>query len=217
MNWEFIVGLKPEELASLVDRMEIRPYVTGRIIYMPEDSSGERLYFLKQGRVGMYRLTATGKRLVLRQVLPGTIFGVRALLGPGMQNNFAEATEDSMIGIISREEFLIYLKRQPELMLRILKNACYGLCFLEERLLETAYSPVSVRLAYFLLNNADPNSGLITNITHEEIGNRIGSVRQTVTETISFLRKRGLISTKTKQIHIIDRPGLEKIIHHSGD
>jgi CRP/FNR family cyclic AMP-dependent transcriptional regulator len=214
MNWEFIKVLEPEEVASLFGKMEVRTYPAGSIVFMPEDPSCERLYYLKQGRVDVYRLTADGKRLVVRQVMPGILFGIRALVGQNMQNNFAEAIEDSLIGIISREEFLAHLKSRPDFMLRILKHLCNGLCLLEERLLEAAYNPVNVRLAYFLLNNADPASGVLNNITHEEIGSRIGAVRQTVTETLSLLRRQGFVSTKPKQIHIINRPGLEKITHY---
>jgi CRP/FNR family cyclic AMP-dependent transcriptional regulator len=215
MHWEFIKVLEPEEIASLFDKMKVRTYRAGSIVFMPEDPSCEHLYYLKQGRVDVYRLTADGKRLVVRQVMPGILFGIRALAGRNTQNNFAEAIEESLIGIISREEFLAHLKSQPDFMLRILKHICNGLCLLEERLLETVYNPVSVRLAYFLLNNADPASGVLNNVTHEEIGSRIGAVRQTVTETLSLLRRQGLVSIKPKQIHIINRPGLEKITHYS--
>lgn len=179
---------------------------------MPEDSSCERLYILQQGRVDLYRLTASGKRLVTRQILPGSVFGVRGLLGRIMQKNFAEAVEDSIISIITQEQVLALLKHRPELTLRILEMVCNRLYLLEERLVETVYNPVSVRLAYFLLTNANSVSGVLTHITHEQIGNTIGAVRQTVTETLSLMRKQGLVMTKPKQIQIINRHGLEEII-----
>lgn len=209
-------NIEPAELASSFDEAEVRTYPAGSIVFMPEDSSCERLYILQQGRVDLYRLTASGKRLVTRQILPGSVFGVRGLLGRIMQKNFAEAVEDSIISIITREQVLALLKRRPELMLRILEMVCSRLYLLEERLVETVYNPVSVRLAYFLLTNADSVSGVLTNITHEEIGNTIGAVRQTVTETLSLMRKQRLIMTKPKQIQIIDRHRLEEIIKGAG-
>ena len=107
------------------------------------------------------------------------------------------------------------LKRQPDLTLRILETVCNRLRLLEERLVDTVYNPVRVRLAYFLLTGVDSASGILTNVTHEEIGNTIGAVRQTVTETLGLMRKQGLILTKPKQIRIINRHGLEEIIRDS--
>jgi CRP-like cAMP-binding protein len=205
-------GFKAEELASLFKKVKIRDYPAGSLIFSPEGFSCENLYLLNQGQVEMYRLTKNGKRLVTRHISSGGIFGVRGLLGRSMQKNFAEAIENSTIGVISREQVLEHLKRQPDLMLRILENVCSRLYLLEERLEEAVYNPASVRLAYFLLTNSDADSGELPRITHEEIGNQIGAVRQTVSEQISLLRKRKLIQTQGRRIRIINRPNLEKII-----
>ena len=103
-------GLKPADLALLFEKMEIRNYPAGSLIFMPEDSSCENLYLLNSGQVEMYRLTANGKRLVTRNILPGGVFGVRGLLGRSMQKNFAEAKEDSTIGVITRQQVLEHLQ-----------------------------------------------------------------------------------------------------------
>ena len=202
-------GLKPQELDALFKKMNIQNYMAGSLIFTPEDPTCENLYLLNQGQVEMYRLTISGKRLVTRYISPGGVFGVRGLLGRGMQKNFAEAIEESTVGVITREQVLEYLQYHPDLMLRILDNVCSRLFLLEERLVEAVYHPVSVRLAYFLLTNADAVSGVLTDITHEEIGNRIGAVRQTVAENLSLLRKQGLIQTQPGQIRLVDRSRLE--------
>ena len=200
------------ELISSFDKAELRTYTKGSIVFTPEDSSCERLYILQQGRVNLYRLTKSGKKLVTRQILPGAVFGVRALLGRVMQKNFAEAVDYSKIRIITREQVLALLKHRPDLTLQIMEAICRRLCLLEEHFMEVAYNSVRVRLAYFLLNNADPATGVLNNITQEEIGDTIGAVRQTVAETLSLMRKRGLILIKPKQIKIINRRDIEEII-----
>ena len=167
---------------------------------------------MRQGQVDLYQLTPSGKRLVTRRVLPGSVFGVMGLLGRTMQEDFAEATTYSVICTITRERILLLLKRHPDLMLRMLEIVGKRLCLLEERFTEAVYSPVRVRVAHFLLTNANPASGLLTDVTHEEIGNTIGAVRQTVTESLSLMRKQGLILTGPKEIRIIDRKKLEEII-----
>ncbi len=205
-------GLEPSELALFFDKVKLKHYPAGSIVFTPEDSSCERLYILKEGRVDRYRLTTGGKRLVTGRILPGSVFGVMGLLGRTMQGNFAEAAEDSTIYVVTRQHVLALLKRQPDLTLRLLEIVGNRLRLLEERLVDAFYSPVNVRLALFLLTNADPDSGVLTNFTHEEIGNTIGAVRQTVTEILGLMRKQGLILTEPKQIRIINRHGLEEIV-----
>ena len=132
-----------------------------------------------------------------------------------MQGNFAETTEDSTVYTVTRDDVLQLLRQQPDVTLNILEVVGNRLRRLEELLVEAVYSPVNMRLAVFLLTNADPASGILSNITHEEIGNIIGAVRQTVTETLSRMRKQGLISTRPKHIQIIDRHRLEDLVRGS--
>ena len=98
---ELFEGLAPAELAAAFDEAEVRTYAAGSLIFMPEDPSSERMYVLKDGKVNLYLLTANGKRLVTRQILPGSTFGVRALLARVTQENFAEAVEDSTVCIMT--------------------------------------------------------------------------------------------------------------------
>ena len=172
-------------------------------------------YVYGQLRVELYRLTLEGKRLVTRRIPPGSMFGIMGLLGQTSQGSYAVTTKDSTVYVISREDIQAFLEQRPELVLNILEAVGKRLCLLEERLVETLYSPIDIRLAHFILNNVDPVSGVLSNITHEEIGDIIGAVRQTVTEALGDMRKQGLIQTGHKQIRIIDRHGLEQITRGS--
>jgi CRP/FNR family transcriptional regulator len=132
-----------------------------------------------------------------------------------MQGNFAETAEDSHIYVVTREHVLALLKRQPDLTLRLLEIVSDRLRLVEERLLEAVYSPVSIRLANLLLATADPISGILTNISHDEIGNMIGAARQTITKNLDEMRKQGILIIKQKRIQIVDRRALEQLIERS--
>ena len=212
---ELLEGLNTAELSLIVGKARLKTYPAGSMVFTPADSPGESVYILNQGRVDMYRLTSSGKRLVTRQILPGSVFGMRRLFSRVMQYDFAEAIQDSTIFVLNREQLLASLKNHPKLLLRILEMVYDRLRLLEERLVETAYSPVKVRIAYFLLSHADPSSGTLSDFTHEEIGDTVGAVRQTVTETLGMLRKQGLIQTTPGHIRIIDPRGLEVIVQCS--
>lgn len=207
-------GIEPAELTALFNAVELHNYPAETILFRPEDTT-ERLYMLREGQVDQYLLTSSGRRLITRRIKPGSVFGIMGLLGQTMQGNFAETTEDSAVYIATQKDIFLLLKQQPLVALNILEVVGSRLRLLEELLVKSAYSPVNIRLADFLLANADPVSGILTNITHEEIGDTIGAVRQTVTEALSRMRKQGLVLTGSKQVQIIDRHGLENILHDS--
>jgi CRP-like cAMP-binding protein len=203
---------KPDELFSVFDKVYVRNYKAGNVIFS-QGSPHEKIYILKEGQAELYQISTDGKRLSIARLIPGSVFGVRGILSQTGLRNFAEAIEDCIIFSITKEQFMTYLKNRPEIPLRMLEAAGENLAFLEERLMKSSFSPIKVRLAYFLLTNADPISGLITDVTHEEIGNNIGAIRETVTEILNLMRQKGLVRIKRKQIQLLNWNGLLKILN----
>jgi CRP-like cAMP-binding protein len=79
---------------------------------------------------------------------------------------------------------------------------------LEERLEQAVFSPVKVRLANFVLANMDPSTGVVAHYTHAEIGDTIGALRQTVTETLGEMQNQGLLEVGHKRIRVTHHQGL---------
>ena len=207
--------LAREEIEVLFNGVTMRECATGTVFFTPDDPS-ERLFVLKEGQVDLYRLTPGGKRLVTGRIRPGTIFGEMGLLGQSMHGCFAEAAEDSLVCVATREDVLRLFQQRPEVALRLLENVGNRLRLLEQRLEQAAFSPVKVRLANFLLANADTSTGMAAGYTHAEIGDTIGALRQTVTETLSEMQGRGLVEVGHKRIRVTDRKGLEDIAIDEG-
>lgn len=68
------------------------------------------------------------------------------------------------------------------------------------------------RLADFLLTEANIESTNKLKITHEIIGNHLGSPREVVTRMLKYFVNEGFISLSRGTIEITDKNGLEKII-----
>lgn len=69
------------------------------------------------------------------------------------------------------------------------------------------------RLADFLLNESNIEGTNTLKITHETIGNHLGSPREVVTRMLKYFVNEGLISLSRGTIEIKDKKGLEKIIY----
>jgi CRP/FNR family cyclic AMP-dependent transcriptional regulator len=183
----------------------------GKILYMPEET-GEVLFMLKEGRVQLYRISPEGKKLVIATIGPGTVFGEMAFIGQGMHNSFAEALEDCVLLVMSRTDVEHLLVTKPQVALRIFEVLGRRLQEAETRLAEIAFKSIPARLASLLLQLAEEqHSTTITGLTHQNLGEQIGTYRETTTQTLNLFKSAGLIDIGRKRITILDGDGLRRI------
>ncbi|MBI4306344.1 MAG: Crp/Fnr family transcriptional regulator [Chloroflexi bacterium] len=206
---EIFRDLPMEYLESLFHGLRMRECRRHTILFTP-DEPAERLFILKSGQVEIYRLTESGKRLVTRRIGPMGIFGEMSLAGQSMQGCFAEATADSLVCAATREDVFKLLTQKPHVAIRLLEAVGRRVQVLEDQLEAVVFSPVRVRLARFLLGNARPH-GEIEGYTHADIGDSIGALRQTVTETLSEMQAQGLVEVGHRWIRLLDRAGLTEL------
>ncbi len=205
--WRLYPTISREEVSALFEGVTLRQCPAGTVFFTPDHPS-EQLFILKEGQVELYRLTPGGKRLLTRRIGPSTVFGEMGLLGQTLQGCFAEATEDSLVCIATREDIQRLLTRRPDVVLRLLESIGNRLKLLEERLEQAMFSPVRTRLARFLLSSASPN-GVVQGYTHAQIGDAIGALRQTVTEALGQMQSQGLIEVRHRWIKLKDLAQLE--------
>lgn len=70
--------------------------------------------------VHVYRLTPAGRKVTLIELRAPAMFGSMALLGQGMDSDFAEAVQDSLICTVSRHTLERLPHRRPDVALRLL-------------------------------------------------------------------------------------------------
>jgi CRP/FNR family transcriptional regulator, cyclic AMP receptor protein len=200
--------LSVEEIAEIDRLTTLTTCRRGKIFYMPEDTS-EVLFLLKEGRVQLYRISAEGKKLVIGTIGPGSVFGEMALIGQGMHNSFAEALEDCVLCVMSREQVERLLATRPKVALRLFEALGRRLKEAEARLEDIGFKGIPARLATLLLQIADEQgSDTISGLTHQDLGERIGTYRETTTQTLNKFRAKGLIDIGRKRITLLDRDGL---------
>lgn len=183
----------------------------GRVFYRPEEP-GEVLFILKEGRVQLYRISPEGKKLVITTLGSHTLFGEMALLGTKMHNTFAEAVEDCLICVMSRNDLERLILSKPQVALRILEITGKRLREAEERLESMAFKGIPARLASLLLRLADEQGGdEVRGLTHQDLAESVGTYRETATQVLNDLKTQGLIEIGRKRISILEREDLQEI------
>lgn len=183
----------------------------GRVFYTP-DEPGEVVFILKRGKVDLYRLSVDGRKLVVATLGPHTIFGEMGLIGQGMYGCFAEAMEDCLICVLSRSDLQNLIHRNPGVGLALLSELGKRLQEREAELEALAFQGLPERLASLLLREADAE-GAIAGLSHQDIAERLGTYRETVSQVLGRFRHEGLVAVEPRHIQLLDRTGLEAYKH----
>jgi len=201
--------LKALEAIRLTSR-----YPEGAILFV-EQEAPRGVFVLCKGRVKLSMTSSEGKTVILRILQPGELFGLHAVVSGRPYQATATTLEPCQVGFVRREDFLRFLTRQPEAMLHVaeqLSNGYEAACE-QIRSLGLAHS-ASEKLARFLLQSSaigEPTTQGVRvrmTMTHEEIGQVIGTSRETVTRTFAEFRKNHLVAVHGSVIWIPDRTTL---------
>ncbi len=183
----------------------------GQHVYMPGETS-EALFLLKTGRVRIYRLTADGKKLVLSTLAPHTFFGDMPLAGQRMYGTFAEAVEDSFICVLGRADLERLIQTRPQVAIRLLDIVGGRLLEAESVIEDFAFKGVPARLATLLLRlSAGADDRELTDYTHQDLADMVGTYRETATQALDGFKRGGLVELGRKRIRILNRDGLAAI------
>jgi CRP-like cAMP-binding protein len=209
-NIEIFQDLSTNELKEMDRQLTMSTCESGRIFYMPEET-GEVLFLLKRGRVQLYRISPNGKKLVVVTLGPGTIFGEMSLVGQGMHNTFAEAVDECLLCVMSRADVERLMRDKPRVAFRFVEALGDRVSELESRLEEIAFKSIPARLASLLLRLADEQDQRdeVVGYTHQDLGEMLGTYRETITQTLNDFKSAGLIEISRKRVKIVDKEGLE--------
>lgn len=177
-----------------------------------------KLYFIKDGFVKLYRLSDEGRETTIYLYGPGSILGIRALTSEDRcAKHFAEALTDLKLWTIQREDYLKLLAEHPEYILDLTHVFMQRLNYTERKLESMIAMSVLTRIAIFLedvaLRFANLENKPITlplSLTHQRIAEFVGSVRETITMAIQKLEKERVLKVNRGQVLILDLEKLQK-------
>jgi CRP-like cAMP-binding protein len=205
--------LTPAEMDALAQAAPMRTYRAGEMLYSPHRPS-ETLFILKSGRIRIFRVAVDGRALTTALVEPGTIFGEMTQLGQHMHDNFAEALEDSVVCVMSRDDVQRLLLSDPRIAARIAEILGDRLAQMERRLSDTVFKTVRQRIAGILMMlarersiGAGPRAPHVP-LTHEQIASLVGTSRETTTKVLGEFAERRLVRLSRGRITVVDREGM---------
>lgn len=107
------------ERDSLCQLLETKQYSTGATIFHAGDV-GDSFYIVRSGAVQIYIENFEGAKIILRESLPGDVFGDVSMFDGGPRTATAVATEDSELLLLDKEGLLELVKKHPHAALDLL-------------------------------------------------------------------------------------------------
>lgn len=198
-------------------------FVRGRAVEMvrkkqfifSEGNRPERVFFLKKGRVKVYKKNHQQKELIVRIVEEGDLFGYVALLQDTNYQASAEALDDCELVAIPRKEFEELLNNSPDISKKMIRLLAKDVLHMEENMIHIAYNSLRRKVADALLSIYQKTgyNRQSVNFTRENIAAITGAAAESVSRTLSEFKHEQLIDTVEGKITIID---LERIKNVSG-
>jgi CRP-like cAMP-binding protein len=180
-----------------------------------ENEAGDTLFMIAQGRIKVTILGDDGREIILSVLGQGEFFGEMALLDNEPRSATTIAAEDSELLSLSRAEFEGVLSHNPGIMGGLIKVLTARLRHANHQISTLALLDVYGRVARVIVELGREEGkrlkdGRITfqRPTHQEIANRIGTTRETVTRMLKDLQRQNLIKVTGKEI-VLD-PDFEK-------
>jgi len=215
----FFVSFAPSETTakSLSSITAVDLYTRGAILHC-EGHPCRGVFVVCAGRVKLSTSSSDGETMILKFAGPGETLGLPETIAGKPYESRAEVTEPSEVHFIERANFLRFLEQNGDAAVQVsreLAAMCHSLMG-NVRELAPKHS-ARKRLARFLLrwcaastgHDSYPSAKLT--LTHEEIGQAIGSSRETVTRLLSDFKKNRLIRFRDSSLLIIN--GAELTIH----
>ena len=202
-----------DRLSLAIRRLSLKK---GAVLFRKGDE-GTSLYIVKQGKIKIVLPSRLGDEVIVTIFSEGDFFGELSLFDGQPRSADALSLEPSEIYILNRSDFLAFLQSNITAMKSILSQLAKRLRDTDDFLEDTCFLSVSARLAKKLVSlttaygrNEGDHIHIDLILTQKELGDMVGSTRESINKALKTLRENGLITLKENRILVTDIEGLKK-------
>jgi CRP-like cAMP-binding protein len=207
--------LSEEDITSLA-RLALRKRYPKDTVVFFENEEGDFFFTILEGRIKVTILGDDGREVILSVLGPGDFFGEMALLDNEPRSATAIAVEESELLSLHRNDFQSVLNDNRSITSALIRVLSARLRRANHQISTLALLDVYGRVARVIVDMAREEGKRLRDgriafrrATHQEIANRIGTTRETVTRMLKDLERQGLIHVEGKEI--IVQPDFEKV------
>jgi CRP-like cAMP-binding protein len=210
-------GLAPDELDGLIPVARAVVLKNREELFHKGDAGGQ-VYVIIAGKLKALTTSHAGDDVVFSILGPGEVLGEIALLGGTPRTATVTAIESSELLIIDRRDFLSFLRRHPEVSIKLLEVLAKRIKQVSEFVEDTLFLNLPLRLAKKLValsqRYGEPHNGgvrLDLKFSQEEWGDLVGTTRESINKQLRAWSDDAIISMDHGYIVIHKLAELEKL------
>ncbi len=194
-------------------------YPKGAVLFV-EGQAPRGIFVLCKGRVKLSICSTDGKTLILKIADAGEVLGLSSAVRGKTYELTAETVDPCQVNFVKRDDFMRFLKEHADACLRVAEQLSekYNSACREIRALGLSHS-ASEKLAKLLLNWSAKNDEAAKQepriklaLTHEEIGQMIGTSRETVTRLFAEMKNQHIVEAKGSTLVIRNKAALKALV-----
>jgi len=199
--------LDDDSMNKIASKANTKKFKRGEYLYQAADIN-DSIYIVHHGQVRIFHLAESGKEQLIRVLNPGDFTGESTIFSEDTyHDHFAEATKNTSICAISRDNLEGLLDEYPEISMKILQSMSDRLQQSEKQTASVAIEQVMNRLIYYLEDLAGIDSDNETTVelpmARKDIASYLGTTPETLSRKFKELENEGLIEQRPKnKIHI---------------
>jgi len=191
-------GMPLEDIRRLAAITVVKPLAKGDYLFH-EGSPVHGFYLVRSGAVKVHRVNSLGREQVIHVFRAGESFAEDSLMSSSGHPADACATEPSQVLLIQKAGLLEMLKREPDLVMCLLRSMSRHLQILIGLLDDLKLKDVKTRFALWLLHQCpDPGSRQPVVIqlpsTKRVLAAELGAASETLSRTVAKFRDQKLLA-----------------------
>jgi len=218
-NIPIFAELTDVQLEQIHTKTAERLYRKGTTIFL-EGDPGDGFYYVQTGKVKIVKTSDDGREHIINILGSGDLFAEVLLFNNAAYPATAIAVEDSRVGVIRNAELEKLVMQNNLLALHLIRELSRRLLFAQGKIKDLALSDVKTRTAAVLLKllqqqgveHSKGSAALSLDFSRQDLAALVGTTRETVTRTLSALKKDGIIEIDGHQITILDLEDLKALI-----
>jgi len=192
-----------EELQKLSEQRKTKIFKKRELVY-EEGDYPRYLYFIKSGKIKVFKTNESGKEYIIDILREGEFLGHVDLIKDTPYAESAGALEDAVLSLVPKEDFAALLYGNRDVSSRLIKMLANEIAGKEEQLLHLAYNSVRKRVADAILLLGEKEGKKEINILRDDLARIVGTAKESVIRMLTEFKSDGYIDIVDGTITIKD-------------
>ena len=197
-----------KKLDSFFLEFKQQKYTKGEVLIRADENPSGVLYLTK-GLVKVYCISEKGDEIILNIFQPISFFPMSWAVNDVPNSFFYEAVSEVSLYQAPKNEVLIFLKKNPDVLFDLLQRVFKGVDGMLTRMTYLMAGSAHTRLITEIIIAAkrfgtQDEHGISVNISEKDLALQTGLTRETVSREMGVLKKQGLVSFNKKVLKVLN-------------